>query len=93
MKAKANLKLRKVGGRYMLVDVSDRDANVTNVYTLNDTAAFVWHLLSAGDMDMESLTGGGLRRVRCGRGNGRRGPADAVGVLARGRAGNRVMHN
>lgn len=56
MKAKANLKLRKVGGRYMLVDVSDRDANVTNVYTLNDTAAFVWHLLSAGDMDMESLT-------------------------------------
>lgn len=56
MRAKANLKLRKVGGRYMLVDVSDRDANVTNVYTLNDTAAFVWHLLSEGDTDMESLT-------------------------------------
>lgn len=48
MKAKANLKLRKVGDRYMLVDVSEKDANVTNVYTLNDTAAFVWTRLTAG---------------------------------------------
>lgn len=48
MKAKANLKLRKVGDRYMLVDVSEKDANVTNVYTLNDTAAFVWTRLAAG---------------------------------------------
>lgn len=43
MKIKENLKLRKVGDRYMLVDVSDTDANVTTVYTFNDTAAFVWN--------------------------------------------------
>ena len=36
MKLKANLKLRKVGRNYMLVDVSDADANITDVYTLNE---------------------------------------------------------
>lgn len=42
MKLKTNLKLREVADRYMLVDVSDSDANITDVYTLNSTAAFVW---------------------------------------------------
>lgn len=51
MRAKSNQKLRKVGGRYMLVDVSDNNANVTNVYTLNDTAAFVWTILSTRNAD------------------------------------------
>lgn len=55
MKAKANLKLRKVGDRYMLVDVSEKDANVTNVYTLNGTAAFVWTRLAAGISEAAEL--------------------------------------
>lgn len=55
MKAKSNLKLRKVGDRYMLVDVSEKDANVTNVYTLNDTAAFVWTRLAAGISEAAEL--------------------------------------
>ena len=33
MKLKTGLKLRKVGDRYMLVDVSEHDMNVTAVHT------------------------------------------------------------
>lgn len=55
MKLKENLKLRRVGARYMLVDVSDSDANVTNVHTLNGTAAFVWDALAQGVTDPEEL--------------------------------------
>lgn len=57
MKIKENLKLRKVGDRYMLVDVSDTDANVTAVYTFNDTAAFVWNEAVSRGLDAERLAG------------------------------------
>lgn len=43
MTLKDNLKLRKVGDRYMLVDVSDLNMNITAVHTFNETAAFVWN--------------------------------------------------
>lgn len=55
MRAKGNRKLRKVGGRYMLVDVSEKDANITNVYTLNATAAFVWTLLCSRNVNEEEI--------------------------------------
>lgn len=55
MKTRANQKLRKVGDRYMLVDVSDKDANITNVYTFNDTAAFIWTQLSTGNAGEEEI--------------------------------------
>lgn len=55
MKLKTNLKLRKVGNRYMLVDVSDNDVNVTDVYRFNDTAAFVWNAVEQYDFDSDQL--------------------------------------
>lgn len=42
MTLKTNLKLRKVGNKYMLVDVSEFDTNITTVHTFNESAAFVW---------------------------------------------------
>lgn len=58
MRIKANLKLRKVGDRFMLVDVSENDANVTNVYTLNDTAAYIWNMLADGYPDEQEIAAG-----------------------------------
>lgn len=55
MRAKENRKLRKIGNRYMLVDVSGKESNITNVYTFNDTAAFVWEILSVRNADEEEL--------------------------------------
>lgn len=55
MRAKAKMKLRKVGDRYMLVDVSDKDASFIDVYTLNDTAAFIWTILSTREADEVEL--------------------------------------
>lgn len=49
MQIKPDLKLRQVGDRWMLVDVSASNANITDVYTFNATAAAVWERVAAGD--------------------------------------------
>ena len=36
---KSGLKLRRIGNRHMIVEVSDSCVNLTNVYSLNGTAA------------------------------------------------------
>ena len=61
MSLRTNLKLRKVGDRYMLVVVSDSDMNTTAVYTFNETAAFVWN--AAADAGFDHAT---LARLLCG---------------------------
>lgn len=58
MRAKGNRKLRKVGDRYMLVDISGKESNVTDVYTFNDTAAFIWEILSVRDAGEHELAAG-----------------------------------
>lgn len=45
MMPKATLKLRKIGGKYMIVETSDSCVNLTNVYSLNETAAQLWEML------------------------------------------------
>ena len=45
MMPKATLKLRKIGGKYMIVETSDSCVNLTNVYSLNETAALLWEML------------------------------------------------
>ncbi|MDE6215495.1 PqqD family protein [Bacteroides sp.] len=42
---KSNLKLRKIGSKYMIVETSDSCVNLTNVYSLNETAALLWEML------------------------------------------------
>lgn len=45
---KSNLKLRKIGSKYMIVDASDSCVNLTNVYSLNETAARLWERICDG---------------------------------------------
>lgn len=61
MSLRTNLKLRKVGDRYMLVVVSDSDMNTTAVYTFNETAAFVWNAAAEAGFDPAALA-----RLLCG---------------------------
>ena len=56
MNLRTNLKLRKVGDRYMLVVVSERDMNTTAVYTFNETAAFVWNAAAVRGLDAAALS-------------------------------------
>ena len=39
---KPHLKLRRIGSRHMIVEASDSCVNLTNVYSLNGTAARLW---------------------------------------------------
>lgn len=49
MKTKPNLKLRKIGNRYMIVDASGSCVNLTDVYSLNETAARLWEAVCKGE--------------------------------------------
>ncbi len=55
MKLKSQLKLRKMGSVYMLVDALAGEVNLTNVYTLNETAAQIWQQVGEGELVMEQL--------------------------------------
>ena len=55
MKLKSQLKLRKMGSVYMLVDALASEVNLTNVYTLNSTAAQIWQQVGEGELVMEQL--------------------------------------
>lgn len=43
MKLIPNLKLRNVGSQYMIVRNDEGNVNVTNVFSLNATAAWLWN--------------------------------------------------
>lgn len=45
---KPGLKLRKVGGKYMIVDSCGGSVDTAAVYTLNDAAALTWEALCDG---------------------------------------------
>lgn len=46
---KSDLKLRRIGGKYMIVEASDSCVNLTNVYSMNETAAWLWEVLCRKD--------------------------------------------
>lgn len=48
IKSKDGLHLRKVGSKYMLVEAVDGQVNLTNVFTLNETAARLWQHINEG---------------------------------------------
>ena len=49
---KSGLRLRKVGRRYMIVKAAGESVDFAEVFTLNETAAFVWKKASeAGYFD------------------------------------------
>lgn len=55
MTLKSDINLRKVGDRYMLADVSDENADITDVYTMNETAAFIWNSAAIYGADPDVL--------------------------------------
>jgi hypothetical protein len=54
---KNNLQLRKLGNSYMIVEVSAENVNMSNVYTLNKTAADMWQLITEGEHTAADLAG------------------------------------
>lgn len=57
MKIRSNLKLKKIGKQYMLVDSTSGGENETNIYTMNATAAFLWEKIGEQDIEAEKLVG------------------------------------
>lgn len=55
MKVRNDLKLRKIGNKYILVEVRDNHANLTDVFTLNTMAAFLWQRMCEGDFTVQEL--------------------------------------
>ena len=55
MKLKSNLTLRRIGRNYMVVELSEQEVNLTNVYTMNETAAWLWKECGTGDFSQEML--------------------------------------
>ena len=55
MKLRTDLTLRQIGRSYMVVELSKGEANLTNVYTLNETAAWLWKEFAVTDFTEEQL--------------------------------------
>lgn len=55
MKTRKNLKIRKIGNKYIVVEVCKGNANLTDVYSMNKTAAELWMQLQKNDMSKQEL--------------------------------------
>lgn len=55
MRTNPEHRLRRLGSHYMIVDACADDANLTNVYVLNDTAAFLWQGIEGTEFDSDAL--------------------------------------
>lgn len=52
---KPDLQLRKVGRQYMIVEASAGNMNLTNVFSLNETAARLWQKVGEGAFTLDEL--------------------------------------
>lgn len=52
---KAGVKLRKVGNQYMIVEANEKNANMSDVYSLNHTAALLWQQVEKGGTTPDML--------------------------------------
>ena len=55
VKPKAGLQLRKIGSQYMIVKADEQNVNMSNVYTLNHTAARLWQQIEQGNATCQTL--------------------------------------
>lgn len=56
MKLNPDIKLQKIGSMHMLVNIGDdKGQDLTEVYNLNDTAAFLWEKIGTGEFDIPTL--------------------------------------
>jgi len=54
MKLRADLTLRKVGNEYFIVEPDQGMVDLSKVFTLNETAAFLWNSLQGKEFDSQS---------------------------------------
>lgn len=55
MRLKKELTLRRIGSKYMIVDAGDEQVDISSVYTLNKTAAWIWEQAQGTDFEPEEL--------------------------------------
>lgn len=55
MRIKENLKLRKIGNKYMIVDTLTEDINMVDVYTMNETAALLWKTFAKRNFTQDEM--------------------------------------
>lgn len=55
LKPKPGLQLRRIGKKYIIVDNQSGKVNVSDVFSLNETAADLWKRMEAGDNTPEKL--------------------------------------
>lgn len=52
---KNNLKLRKIGNQYMIVKVCNEQINMSDVFSMNKTAANIWERIDKGGCTFDEL--------------------------------------
>ncbi len=57
MRVRDNLQLRKVGGRYMIVDSAVENVNTADIFMFNEMAAAVWQHIEGRDFTVEEVVG------------------------------------
>lgn len=55
---KKGLQLRKIGRQYMIVEANKENVNMSDVYSLNSTAARMWELIAQGNCTQNALIEG-----------------------------------
>lgn len=55
MKLCSTLSLRKIGSKFMIVRVEEGTLNMTEVFSLNETAAALWQYAKDRDFSVEEL--------------------------------------
>ncbi|MFD1771600.1 PqqD family protein [Sphingobacterium suaedae] len=55
MKLKANLTLRQVGNEHIIVEPNQGMVDLSKVFTLNETAAFLWKELDGQDFEKDAV--------------------------------------
>ena len=55
MKIKENLVLRRIGSEYVIIVPGKDSVDLTEVYTLNETSAWIWEQLKNEDFTMDEI--------------------------------------
>jgi hypothetical protein len=56
MRIKENLVLRRIGNEYIIIVPDKGRVDLTEVYTLNETSAWIWEQLKNKDFTIEQVT-------------------------------------
>jgi hypothetical protein len=56
MRIKENLVLRRIGNEYIIIVPDKGQVDLTEVYTLNETSAWIWEQLKHDEFTIEQVT-------------------------------------